>query len=169
MQFEEIKNIISDKIGAAAVVKEDIAQMQPQLTVDQKFLLRICAELHTNPSLYFDYLSCITGLDNGPEKGSMEVIYHLYSIPFNHHFILRVELQRSVETRLIASLPSVPSVTSIWKTADWHEREVYDMFGIKFEGHPDLRRILLPADWEGYPLRKDYKQQEYYHGIKVEY
>ncbi|MBX9850285.1 MAG: NADH-quinone oxidoreductase subunit C [Cytophagaceae bacterium] len=164
MQFEEIKNIISDKIGSSAIIKEDAAQLQPQLTVDQKFLLSICRELHVNPSLYFDYLSCITGIDNGPEKGTMEVIYHLYSIPFNHHFILKVELQRTID-----ALPSAPSVTSIWKTADWHEREVYDMFGIKFEGHPDLRRILLPADWEGYPLRKDYKQQEYYHGIKVEY
>jgi NADH-quinone oxidoreductase subunit C len=65
--------------------------------------------------------------------------------------------------------PEVPSLSGIWKTADWHEREAYDFFGIQFTGHPNLTRILLPADWEGHPLRKDYVEQERYHGIKVKY
>ena len=66
-------------------------------------------------------------------------------------------------------LPQVPSLVKIWKTADWHEREVYDLVGVNFKGHPDLRRILLPEDWEGHPLRKDYQEQEKYNGIKVKY
>lgn len=166
--FEEIKNILVEKFGTDVVLKEDTAQMQLQMTVAKEKLADLCQELHINPKMYFDYLSCITGIDNGPEKGTMEVLYHLYSIPFNHHVVLRVEVSRGTGTQY-ASLPEVPSITGIWKSADWHEREIFDMFGIRFSGHPDLRRILLPADWEGFPLRKDYKQQEYYHGIKVEY
>jgi NADH-quinone oxidoreductase subunit C len=110
--------------------------------------------------LYFDFLSSVTGVDNGAEQGTFEVLYHLYSIPFNHHIILKVILEREN--------PSIDSVIDIWKGADWQEREIYDMFGIQFIGHPDLRRILLPEDWQGFPLRKDYEVQEYYHGIKVE-
>ena len=124
-------------------------------------LKKVCFNLRQNPSTFFDMLSCLTGIDNGPEAGTMEVIYNLYSIPFNHHLMLKVTLPRDS--------PEVDSVEDIWRTADWHEREAYDMFGIKFKGHPDLRRILMPGDWEGFPLRKDYKQQEYYRDIKVEY
>lgn len=166
MTFEEIRNIIAAKFGSDVIVKEDNTQAQPQLSVKMDALTAICQELHTHPDTYFDYLSCLTALDNGPAKGTMEVLYHLYSIPYNHALVLKVEVSRNREGE---ELPKVPSVTSIWKSADWHEREAYDMFGILFEGHPDLRRILLPADWEGYPLRKDYAQQEYYHGIKVSY
>jgi NADH-quinone oxidoreductase subunit C len=121
----------------------------------------VCQELHQNPSTYFDMLSCITGIDNGPASGTMEVVYNLYSIPFNHSVMLKVVLPREN--------PEVESVYSIWRGADWLEREVYDMFGINFKDHPDLRRILMPADWEGFPLRKDYKHQEYYRDVKVEY
>jgi NADH-quinone oxidoreductase subunit C len=166
MSFEEIKNLIIQKFGAEAVVKEDTALLQPQLTVAKEMLLDIINELHKNSLTYFDFLSCVTGVDNGPEKGTMEVFYHLYSIPYNHSIVLRIELIRNKEGE---ELPVVSSVTPLFKAANWHEREIFDMYGIRFEGHPDLRRILLPADWEGYPLRKDYKLQEYYHGIKVRY
>ncbi|HEY0655214.1 MAG TPA: NADH-quinone oxidoreductase subunit C [Chryseosolibacter sp.] len=121
----------------------------------------VCENLHRNEKTYFDLLSCVTAVDNGPSANTMEVIYNLYSIPFDQHLALKVVLPREK--------PEVPSVFSIWKTADWHEREAFDMFGIKFTGHPDLRRILMPADWEGFPLRKDYKQQAYYRNIKLDY
>jgi NADH-quinone oxidoreductase subunit C len=124
-------------------------------------LKSVCQKLYTDPSVYFDSLSCITGIDNGPQAGTMEVVYNLYSIPFNHHIALKVFLPREN--------PAADSVIDIWKTANWHERELYDMLGIHVNGHPDLRRILMPADWEGHPLRKDYKQQAYYRDIKVEY
>lgn len=122
-------------------------------------LKSVCRHLHQNPSVFFDMLSCISVVDNGPERGTLELIYNLYSIPFNHHLALKVIVPRDQS--------EVDSVEDVWKTANWHEREAYDMFGIKFKGHPDLRRILLPADWDGHPLRKDYKQQEYYRGVKV--
>ncbi len=124
-------------------------------------ILPLCERLHHDSDLFFDMLSCITGIDNGPEAGTMEVIYHLYSIPFNHSLVLKVILPRE-------NL-ALESITSVWKTANWLEREVYDMFGITFTNHPDLRRILMPADWKGYPLRKDYKHEEYYRGVKIDY
>jgi len=129
--------------------------------IKKENLLSVCEQLYKNSAFYFDMLSCITGVDNGPEAVTMEVIYHLYSIPFNHSLALKVILPReNLE---------LESVVSIWKSANWLEREVYDMFGISFKNHPDLRRILMPADWKGYPLRKDYKHEEYYRGVKIEY
>ncbi|MCL4147034.1 UNVERIFIED_CONTAM: hypothetical protein GTU68_050159 [Idotea baltica] len=106
-------------------------------------------------------------MDNGPENNTMELWYHLTSIPFEKSFIIRVIIDRTPKEG--DELPTVPSLSSIWKTADWHEREAFDLLGINFSEHPDLRRILLPADWVGYPLRKDYKEMEEYHGIKVKY
>jgi NADH-quinone oxidoreductase subunit C len=166
MTAQEIKEILTRKLGAEAIVKENFGMAQPQLTIKKEMIHEACLELYNNEKTYFDFLSCLTGLDNGLAIGTMEVIYHLYSIPFNHHIILKVELIRNKEEE---SLPSIATVSNIWRSANWHEREIFDMYGITFEGHPDLRRILLPSDWEGYPLRKDYKHQEYYHGIKVEY
>lgn len=147
------------------ITSEDIIEI-PNSTpfgviVKKEILLSVCAQLYNNPAAYFDMLSCITGIDNGPEAGTMEVIYHFYSIPFNQSLALKVILSREN--------PEVESIVSIWKTANWLEREVYDMFGIIFNNHPDLRRILMPADWKGYPLRKDYKHEEYYRGVKIEY
>jgi NADH-quinone oxidoreductase subunit C len=89
------------------------------------------------------------------------VAYNLYSIPYDLHLMIKITVPRDNA--------EVDSLCEIWKTANWHEREVYDMFGLTFKNHPDLRRILLPADWEGYPLRKDYKVQDYYKGIKTDY
>src|SRR5690606_11660457 len=131
------------------------------VVVGAEHIRDVCAFLQSDPDCYFDMLSCLTGLDNGPEAGTMEVIYNLYSIPFHHHLMLRVIVTRDN--------PEVPSVSSVYRTANWHEREAFDLYGIRFTGHPDLRRILLPADWEGYPLRKGYRHQEYYRGVKVEY
>jgi NADH-quinone oxidoreductase subunit C len=131
------------------------------VVIDASHIREVCAFLQRDPDCYFDMLSCLTGIDNGPEAGTMEVVYNLYSIPFDHHLMIRVIVSRDN--------PEVPSVTSVYRTANWHEREAYDLFGIRFTGHPDLRRILLPADWEGFPLRKDYRHQDYYRGVKVEY
>ena len=161
MSFDLIKNIITEKFGETAIISSHEEAIQPFVVIQTDLLLDVCSELQSNPQTYFDHLSCITGVDNGVEKDSMEVIYHLYSITKNVHFIIKVVLDRNQ--------PRVPSLTPIWGTANWHERETYDLFGIHFENHPDLRRILLPANWEGHPLRKDYTTQEYFHGVKVDY
>lgn len=160
MQFEEIKSLIENRVPGS-ILGEDLEATPQALVVSVECIHQVCDLLHTNEKTYFDSLSCLTGLDNGEEKNSMEVIYNLYSIPYDLHLMLKVELPRKN--------PSIDSVADIWKTADWLERETYDMLGISFINHPDLRRILLPEDWEGYPLRKDYVEQEKYHEVKVKY
>jgi len=158
--FEELLSIVGENCSHGEPVADET--LTPKgIRIHASDLKRLCVDLHENPSLYFDMLSCITVVDSGVEAGTMDVIYNLYSIPFGHHLALKVTLPRDQ--------PEVDSIEDIWKTANWHEREAWDMFGIKFKGHPDLRRILMPADWEGHPLRKDYKQQEYYRGVKVEF
>ncbi len=164
MSFEELKDFISDQFGQNVIATEKADKLQPYLVLQTERLAEVCLELHDNALTYFDFLSCVTGLDNGPEAGTMEVIYNLYSVPYNHHLMLKVIVPRNAED---APMPEVPTVSHVWRTADWHEREVYDLVGIFFKGHPDMRRILCAADWEGHPLRRDYKLQDYYHGIKV--
>ena len=129
--------------------------------VPKENIAAVCEALHQHPACYFDMLSCITGVDNGVEAGTMEVIYHLYSIPHHWSIALKVILTREH--------PELESICTVWKSANWLEREVFDMFGIGFTNHPDLRRILMPADWNGFPLRKDYKHEEYYRGVKIDY
>ena len=155
-------NILSQTLGEGVILQSD----HQCLTVPTERIAEICMLLHTHEECYFDMLSCLTGLDNGVAKATMEVIYNLYSIPFEHSLMLKIIFPRNIENE---PLPEVPSVSHIWRTADWHEREAFDLSGISFSNHPDLRRILLPEDWVGHPLRKDYEAQEYYHGIQVKY
>ena len=119
--------------------------------------LEIAKWLKSNESLYFDSLQSNTGMDLG--EGILESRNNLHSMKHLHKIEIRIKV--SVEK------PDIPSVEEVWRVADWFERETYDMFGINFIGHRDLRRILLPEDWEGWPLRKDYEEQETYHGIVV--
>jgi len=108
-------------------------------------LPEVAAFLKTEPSLDFNYLFFITAVDR---LKALEVIHHLYSMGKGHHVILKTSLDREN--------PALDSVTALWPAANWHEREVYDLFGVRFDGHPDLRRILLPEDWEGHPMLRDF-------------
>lgn len=159
LEFEKV--VVLARGVSKSEITEDLNSSPRGIIISPDDLNTICKTLFEDPSAYFDMLSCLTGIDNGLAAGTMEVVYNLYSIPFNHHLTIKVILPRDK--------PEVHTVSHIWKTADWHEREAYDLLGIKFINHPDLRRILLPADWDGHPLRKDYKHQEYYRGVKVEY
>lgn len=147
--------------------KEELISVSP-LKVNH-----IAEFLSQNEDLLFDSLVLLSGTDdaNGKkvndedgsfhyEGGTLSVYYHLESIKFRHKLTLK--------TTVPAEEPNVESVTSVWKAADWHEREAFDMLGIKFLNHPNLIRILMPYDWEdSYPLRKDYKNPEFYKGMKV--
>jgi NADH-quinone oxidoreductase subunit C len=129
---------------------------QPFAVVEPARIAEVAQSLRDQPELAFDGLMCLSGVDTTQE---LVVVYHLFSYRHGHKFTLKALLPRAA--------PELPTVSGVWSTADWHERECYDLFGVVFSGHPDLRRILLPEDWEGYPLRKDYVVQEYYHGIRV--
>jgi NADH-quinone oxidoreductase subunit C len=144
-----------------AILGEDLESTPKALIIDESHLHKVMAFLHSDEHTYFDSLSCLTAIDNGKEAGTMEVVYNLYSIPKNIVLMIKVTLLREN--------PVVDSVADIWRTANWHEREAFDLFGIQFSNHPDLRRILLPNDWEGHPLRKDYIEQDKYHGMTVVY
>jgi NADH-quinone oxidoreductase subunit C len=116
-------------------------------------LLRVCEFLRDAPGLRFNYLSDVTALDHYPNEPRFEAVYHLYSIETTQRLRLKV--------RLPSDNPRVASVVPVWPGANAFEREVYDLFGVYFEGHPDLRRILMPEDWEGHPLCKDYPTEGY--------
>ncbi len=165
MSFEEIKQLLVEKFGADIIVGEESGGLQPALLIAPDEIARVCLELRDNPGTYFDFLSNLTGVDYGVEAGRFGLVYHLASIPYQTQLMLKISKENG---RDLNELPVFPSVTSVYRTADWHEREAFDLVGIFFEGHPDLRRILLPDDWEGFPLRKDYKTAEYYKGIKID-
>ena len=110
-------------------------------------LVEVCTFLRDDPALAFTMLSWVGGVDLLPREPRFEVVYHLLSVVHNGRFVLKVQVTDPD--------PRVPTVTGVWPTANWHERETFDFYGIRFEGHPDLTRILLPDDWEGWPLRKD--------------
>jgi NADH-quinone oxidoreductase subunit C len=165
MSLEEIKSLLTAKFGGDIIVGEETTSLQPALLIDPASIAYVCRELRDNPRTYFDFLSCLSGVDYGVEAGRFGVVYHLASIPYQTQLTLKVSKEHD---RQSDELPTFPSITKVYLAADWQEREAYDMVGIFFEGHPDLRRILLPDDWDGFPLRKDYKTAEYYKGIKID-
>lgn len=166
MTFPELRDLLTAHFGTDIVLAEDAAGLQPHLLVPADRIADICRFLHENERTYFDLLECLATLDNGPEADTLDIAYVLYSIPYEHHLTLKIRVPRLGPD---GALPEVPTVSTVWRTADWHEREAYDLMGVKFTGHPDLRRLFLPEDWQGHPLRKDYSEQEKYHGIKVRY
>ena len=158
LDFNQLVDIVK-KIASDVLMDEK--SFPKAIIVSSTDLKKVCQELYQNQITYFDSLSCVTGIDNGVEANTLEIAYNLYSIPFHHSLMLKI-----VVPRVNAE---VDTVSDIWRTANWHERETAEMFGIKFIGHPDPRRLLLPADWEGNPLRKDYQHQEKYRDITVKY
>jgi NADH-quinone oxidoreductase subunit C len=165
MSFDEIKSLLIEKFGEDIIIGEETTGIQPALLIDPDRIADVCLELRDNPKTYFDFLSCLSGVDYGIEANRFGVVYHLASIPYQTQLTLKVSRDNN---RDLENLPSFPTISSVYRAADWHEREAFDMIGIFFEGHPDLRRILVPDDWDGYPLRKDYKTAEYYKGIKID-
>ena len=142
LTLEKLKEKFSDAI-------QDVIEFRGELTIiiAKDALLEICDFLKNDPDLQFNFLSDLTAVDYPEREKRFEIVYNLYSIPKRWRVRLKVN---------IGEEESISSVAFIWSTANWLEREVFDMFGIEFENHPDLTRILMPDDWEGHPLRKDF-------------
>ncbi len=172
---EEIYELLKKEFGEAILNFDKELPVEPIISVDPLQVHKISLYLRDNEELKFDSLMCLSGVDdaNGEKVkeedeseiikgGTLSVYYHLDSTQLKHKITLKVSAPREN--------PEVESVESVWRIADWHEREAYDLIGIKFLNHPDLRRILMPYDWDaGHPLRKDYKNPEFYQGMKVPY
>jgi len=171
---EEIFEILKAEFQDAVVEIDSELPVEPIIIVDRLAINKIAQFLRINEDLQFDSLMNLSGVDDANDEkiteedgtvtikgGTFSVYYHLHSTTIDHKVVLRVITDKDK--------PEVESVDPVWKASTWHEREAYDMYGIIFLNHPDLRRILLPDDWDGYPLRKDYENPEYYDGMKIPY
>jgi len=144
MTNQEIQQIVSawsDQFEFSEEASEFL-----NVTVPKEQLLEVCNKLKETPELDFDYLFCLTGIDYGEELG---VIYHLESISKKHNIVVKVSTSDREK-------PVLDTVSNIWRTAEFHEMEVYDFLGITFTNHPNMKRLFLPPEWDGFPLRKDY-------------
>ena len=169
MTTSEIHVLLQQQFGPAISAAEPTA-------VDAVQLVAVCRFLKDDRRLRLDFLNNISGVDyletdakkvaKAGFEPHLEAVYHLSSLAFpGRRFAFKVILPRWKDG-IAGELPEVPSVSSLWRTADWHEREVYDLMGIRFTGHPDLRRILMADDWVGHPLRKDFEYPLEYHDIR---
>lgn len=157
------------------ITGSNLQAVDPWIEIAPEKLREVSRYLRDDANYRFDFLNCISVVDyfEGDAKKAakvdwkphVEIVYHLSSITKKHQLVLKVILPRW-KGDVSGELPEVPSVADIWRTADWHERECYDLGGVNFTGHPNLKRILCPDDWEGYPLRKDYVMPLEYHGIR---
>lgn len=153
MEPKKIYEVLLEKFGSK--IKQFVeATFPPTIIVESDTIFEVLSFLKTNNELNFSSLLCLSGVDL-KEQNKMAVVYHLYSMRHKHKIAIKVELDRNN--------PHLPTVEKVWRGANWYEREAYDLFGIMFDGHSDLRRILMPDDWEGYPMRKDYVFPKQYH------
>ena len=174
MPSEGLLDRLQAKFGAG-ITGANLEAIDPWIEVAPAALVDVAKYLRDDPQAKFEMLNCITAVDYcepDPKKAKkvawephIELVYHLSSISHKHTLVLKVMLPRWQDD-VAGHLPEVPSLVNVWSTADWHEREVYDLSGIRFVGHPHLVRILCPEDWVGHPLRKDYEMPLEYHGIR---
>jgi len=149
--YERVKERFGDRVLEVSEKKPD-----PFIVIDAAAIVEIGTFLRDEPELAMDCLSNESGVDY---KDRIEVVYHLFSYSKRHGAVLKIKLPREN--------PSVATLEEVWKSANWMEREIFDLLGVNFEGHTDLRRILMPEDWIGYPLRKDFVEPTEYHGIST--
>jgi NADH-quinone oxidoreductase subunit C len=159
MQPKEMFDVLAAQFGPEVIFDfhaDPKKDKDPWFQVKPYEIEAVAEFLKTDARFSIDTLECLTGVDY-LEQNHIAVIYHFYSYSLRHRLVVKTFLPRED--------PSIPTLVNVWSVANWQERECYDLVGVLFEGHPDLRRLLLPDDWEGYPLRKDYAEKDEYHGI----
>jgi len=159
MNPKEIFDHLKTKFGDAVIEFKDDKPVDSYIIVSPVKIDEVSCYLRDCEDFQFDSLSCLSGVDYA--DGNLGITYNLFSFAKRHKVNLKVIVPKDS--------PKVKTVSEVWQTANWHEREAYDMIGIIFEGHKDLRRILLEDDWEGHPLRKDFQVPEFFHGMRVPY
>jgi NADH-quinone oxidoreductase subunit C len=164
MTPQDIHRQLQEQFGDQVLAFDEKA-VDPWILIAAPAIHAVGEYVRWDHHLQLDSLMCLSGVDYGADKETLGVVYNLHSTTLRHKITLKVEVPRQDGV--------VPTVCDIWCTAEWHEREAYDLYGMRFENHPDLRRILLPDDWQGYPLLKDYQVQEFYrigdHDVRVPY
>jgi len=175
MDIQGIHLILLERFGESVVGSEPHKAIDPWIQVAPGSIAEVSLFLRDDARLQFNLLNDLCGVDflePDPKKAAkfghephLEVVYHLSSMVLRHQLKLKAVLPRWRDN-VEGQLPRVPSVSSVWGIANWHEREAYDLMGIDFEGHPNLRRILCPEDWVGHALRKDYDFPLEYHGVR---
>lgn len=160
VKFEEIIEILKERFGNAigdpVVDVPDHPYISKYVFCDSSMLVEICLFLKKDRRLMFEHLSAVTGTDY-PQAGEIQLAYVLTSYLDGGMLIIKTKTDRAN--------PSAPSVCGVWCAANWHEREIFDLLGVNFTGHPDMRKLFMPDDWKGHPLRKDYKEEDEYHGM----
>jgi len=161
MDASSLVALLRQAVPEAAIDAIDAGDM-PSIVVDREHLVAICGVLRDHPSLQFALLVDVTAVDRLPEEPRYELVYHLACL--GEHYTTAgappvAPARLRIKVRLPSDDPRAPTISGVYPSAGWPEREVYDLFGISFDGHPDLRRILMPDDWVGHPLRKDYPVQ----------
>jgi NADH-quinone oxidoreductase subunit C len=173
MNVTEIHQKLVERFGGSVITALQTQARDPWIEVAPKNIVEVCRFLHDDPALAFDALNDLCGadyLETDPKKKTpvephLEVVYHLYSYAQKHWLVVKSKLPRWKEGKA-GDIPEIDTVAEIWPIADWHEREAYDLVGIRFRNHPNLKRILCPEDWVGHPLRKDYEFPLEYHGVR---
>lgn len=175
MNIEQFHQILLEQFGESAIVAVHTDATDPWVEVAADSIVAVGEFVRDDERLQFDHLNDLCGVDYfepDPKKAAkfehephLEIVYQLCSTRLKHRARLKVRLPRWKDDEA-GKLPEVPSVASVWSIADWHEREAYDLMGIQFQGHPNLKRILCPEDWAGHPLRKDYEFPLEYHGVR---
>ncbi len=156
MNAQEINERLKAEFGTDILSFVEEGKSDPAISVNRTNIVDIMLFLRDESDLQFDYLSCLSGVEL---KDNLQVVYNLYSMNHKHRITIKADIPKDD--------PNIPTIEKVWLSADWHEREAWDMYGINFVGHHNMIRILNPYDWEGHPLRKDYVTPEYYNGMKV--